>query len=489
MQQEIKEEVDLPYELAGTKRPISDLTVWLLALVRPLMRRTPYDTSTETGRSKERYRRVALTTLTSVGARGLGAFAALVSVPLTLSYLGRERYGVWMTISSIVAMLSFADFGMGNGLLNAVAVANGKNDRESMRKFVSSAFFLLSGTALLIAFLFTLAYPRVAWPALFNVTPGIARNESGPAVVALAACFIINLPLGIVQRIQVGHQEGFMSDLWQGIGSLLSLIAVLLGVHLKWGLPRLILAVSAAPVAATILNGVFLFGWARPWLLPRWDNFRWAAARTLASNGFLFFLLQIGYVVSFSSDNLIVAHVLGASAVPQYAVAQRVFLMVPLMQTTWLAPLWPAYGEAIQRGDNAWVRRTLKRSIMTVVVVSTGLSASLVAVSRPLFKLWVGPELVPPWPLAIGLALWAIVQAAGSAVAMFLNGSNALGFQIRLSIALILLATPLKILMCIHMGTSGIVWGALIAYFFVFSLPLWLVLPKMLSKHEEACTT
>jgi O-antigen/teichoic acid export membrane protein len=48
----------------------------------------------------------------------------VISVPLTLTYLGSERYGMWMAISSIVALLAFADFGLGNGLVNAIAVAS-----------------------------------------------------------------------------------------------------------------------------------------------------------------------------------------------------------------------------------------------------------------------------------------------------------------------------------------------------------------------------
>src|SRR5512133_170880 len=96
-------------------------TVGLLVVpvkVLPLLRLAPFDSSTEEGRSKERYRRVALTTVASVASRGIGLVTLLVSVPLTLTYLGAERYGMWMTISSLVAVLNFADLGMGNGLMN-----------------------------------------------------------------------------------------------------------------------------------------------------------------------------------------------------------------------------------------------------------------------------------------------------------------------------------------------------------------------------------
>ena len=68
-----------------------------------------FDTSIPEGRLKERYRRASLTVLTSSIAKGVSIVTMLISVPLTLSYLGVERYGMWMTISSFVLLLGFAD--------------------------------------------------------------------------------------------------------------------------------------------------------------------------------------------------------------------------------------------------------------------------------------------------------------------------------------------------------------------------------------------
>ena len=78
-----------------------------------LFRLRPFDTSTVGGRSIERYRRVALTTLSACLAKVIVALTLLVSVPLTLSYLGPERYGLSMTVGSFIAILSFSDFGIG----------------------------------------------------------------------------------------------------------------------------------------------------------------------------------------------------------------------------------------------------------------------------------------------------------------------------------------------------------------------------------------
>jgi hypothetical protein len=44
---------------------------------------------------------------------------------------------------------------------------------------------------------------------------------------------LINMPLGIIQRIQEGNQEGYMFQLYQIFGSVFSFIALLYVLNLK----------------------------------------------------------------------------------------------------------------------------------------------------------------------------------------------------------------------------------------------------------------
>src|SRR5690348_11551465 len=93
-------------------------------------------------RGAERNRRALLTGSVSTLARAVQVGTTLITIPLTLKYLGNERFGLWMTISSVMAMASFADFGVGNGVLNTVAKAFGKDNLVGIRMAVSSGFAL-----------------------------------------------------------------------------------------------------------------------------------------------------------------------------------------------------------------------------------------------------------------------------------------------------------------------------------------------------------
>ena len=120
-------------------------------------------------RGAERNRRALLTGGTSTLARVVQIGTSLITVPLTLKYLGNERFGLWMTISSVLAMAAFADFGVGNGVLNTVAKAFGKDDMEGVRKAVSSGFAVLNTIAALLLLSFFSIYRFVNWANFFHV--------------------------------------------------------------------------------------------------------------------------------------------------------------------------------------------------------------------------------------------------------------------------------------------------------------------------------
>jgi O-antigen/teichoic acid export membrane protein len=260
----------------------------LLQQYAGILRLKEFDTSTTEGRSRERYRRVALTAVSSAGAKIIAILTMLVAVPLTLHYLGSERYGMWMTINSIVAMMGFTNLGMGLGVMNSISEAQGREDRQAAVSYVSSGFLMLSAVALVLLIGFAVAYPVIPWQRVFNVTSRQAVREAGPAMAIFIACFAVNLPLGMVQQVQYGYQEGFINSLWESAGKVLGLMGLLLVIYLQAGLAWLVLALAGAPVLAWLLNSIVCYGFSRPYLRPSLQNYQGASARKVFHTGLFF---------------------------------------------------------------------------------------------------------------------------------------------------------------------------------------------------------
>ena len=235
--------------------------------------------------------------------------------------------------------------------------------------------------------------------------------------MTFAICFALNLPAGAIQRTQLALQEGFLTDLWQLLGSVMTLLSLLLGIWFRVGLPILVLAIAGAPVLATALNGIFFFGIRRPDLRPRWRLASLHTVKQIMSVGGLFFVLQIVVSLAFSADGFVVARATGAVNVPEYVIPQRMFSLITMAITMFLTPLWPAYAEAKSRGDGAWVKHTLYKSMTIALSISSIAAIGLLIVSRGLIHWWAGPTINPPMVLLAGLAVWTVMESCGNALA------------------------------------------------------------------------
>jgi O-antigen/teichoic acid export membrane protein len=444
------------------------------------------DLTTESGRARERFRRAALTTLASAASRGLSLGTNLISIPLTLNYLGPERFGLWVTIASANTLLDFADLGISNGLMNSIAGAIGEGDRARIRTAVSSAFFLLLGIGMVVAVLFLGLAPLLPWGRIFPAARPELLSEAVRACGVFAACFALNLPMGIVRRVQLGFQEGFLSNLWQCLASVLSLLALLLAIRMKAGLPLLVLGLTGAPLFALTLNWLHEFVVIRPWLRPAWSSFRWQTGRTLVHSGLLFVCMQISFLLFTVADPIIAATYLGLTAAAGFAVAQRLFLFQNSLQSLWLAPLWPAYAEAWARGDVRWVRRTLLRSALLAAASAAAVGLVLVVFRARIFPAWLRRDWFPPLSLSLGLALSMVALSTGSAFSMFLNGVNAIRQQAATTVAVMVLVTLLKVVLCRQLGDAGIPWGFVLGYVPIMAPFLWWLTRSLLRTKGES---
>lgn len=424
-----------------------------------------------TGGIHIRYRRALRSFSAAAGNSATSVVVSLLSVPLLLDHLGAERFGVWMTLYSLVALQGFMDLGIGNGLVTRLAHCSGRGDAEEARRLVSSAFLVVTLAALAIAAGFAAAYPLVPWDAAFNVADPAVAMEAAHAAAVLAACLVIGLPAGIARRAQAGYQREYVASLWEMGARWLGLACILTVAMLDGGLVWVALAVLGLPVLGAILNGAVFFGLSSPGLRPSPACLDAAATRSLLHSGFLFFVLQVVAALTFASDSVIVAQVLGPDQVAGFTVPRTLFqfLLMPIGLLT--APLWPAYGEALSRGETAWVRRTLLRSLGLTVALAGGGGLALVLAGDQVLHLWVGPAVAVDRATWAGFAVTGLVTAVGTAVSMVLNAALVVRFQVAVAIALCLCAVPLKILAAGHSGIAGMVWATGISYALVSLLP------------------
>jgi len=343
---------------------------------------------------------------------------------------------------------------------------------------------VLNTIAALLLLSFFSIYRFVDWANFFRVYSPQARAEAGPALAVFAVCFALNISMDVVQRVQLGLQQGYRYGLWLMCGSVTGFIGVLTGLWFHVSLPVLVTAIAGAPILATALNAIHFFGFIRPDLRPSWELVSRDVISQIAKLGGLFFVLQLAGAISFSADNFVIARTLGAVNVPEYAIPQRIFALVSMMSGMLVAPLWPAYGEAISRGHMKWVRHTLKTSLLLVLGATSAASFVLLLLSHRLIHWWVGSRIHPPFLLLLGIAMWTIVSCCGDALGVFLNGSSVIRFQVMVASVFGVGCLLTKIVLIRRFGIIGIPWATVAAYLLLNAAPFIWYLPILIKRMD-----
>ena len=68
----------------------------------------------------------------------------LLLVPVSLKCLTTGEYGIWLTLTSIIAWFISLDFGLGNGLRNKLAEALAVNDLKLAKIYTSTTYAYLT---------------------------------------------------------------------------------------------------------------------------------------------------------------------------------------------------------------------------------------------------------------------------------------------------------------------------------------------------------
>lgn len=374
----------------------------LLAVIRA----TPFETATAQGRSNERYRRIVLSTAAGGAARVIAVGVGLATVPLTLGLLGKTQYGVFSAVTALVAWVSLFDLGLLNGLVNRIAEADGRDDHGAARAFFSTAFVALSAIAAGLAAVSLVAVPLVPWSAVFAAGEAVAPRELTWAMGAALLVVIAPLPLSTVRQAYAGYQRSYVPSLFAALGSLLTLLCVVLAVRARAGLPVLVLALGAPTAIAAAANLAYMLGRDLPWLRPALRSVSAPSARRLAATSFPMFLYQAGGLLVNETQAIVLAHTAGLDVVAEYAIVWRIYAMAVSVIAMGTASFVPAFREAHERGDREWLTRSFRRLLALRTAAALATVPVLVLGGNLLLRLWLRRS-----DVQFGPAVWIAVGA------------------------------------------------------------------------------
>ena len=412
----------------------------------------------------ERTRLVQKNIILSFIIKGLSIAINLVFVPLTINYIDAERYGIWLTLSSIIVWFNFFDLGLGNGLRNKLVEAIVKNDVDEERRLISTTYVSLSVIALLITGIYLCVMPFIHWDTLLNVSTAY-REELKSLGLIIVIMFSLQFVLQLINTISLAHQKVFLTSFVFLIGSIFSLLFILI---LRSTIPGSILLVGTAMFAgnllALLLFSVHFFFFTRPDLLPRIKYFSRSSSDKLLSLGGKFFIIQISAIVQYQTTNVLISRSFSSTQVTEYNIAYRLFSILVMVFSIIIAPLWSAVTDAQSKKDYDWIKRTEKKLLFVWSILALS-GLALLALSNFLYKAWLGDAIRIPLTTSLGVMLYVVSMTFGMIYVYILNGLGLLKTQYYLSIITMIYFIPLAywLSVTLNWGVFGICLALILA--------------------------
>lgn len=338
--------------------PRLDLARERLRLVLHVIRLRPFDTGTAEGRSLERYRRIVLSTASSLIGRGIVTLVSLVTVPLMIGYLGKTEYGFWVAVNALVPWLALFEFGIGTGLVNPIAEAHGRDDREAARSYFTSAFLLLTAIAAGLLIVVAAALPLVPWSQVFGAPPTLSPRTVRACVGLAFTWMLIGLPAITATQAFAGYQRAYVAVPFPTVGALLSLAFLVAVVRTGGSIVGVFAAIGGGATIGAVAGMVVLVSRVMPWLRPSFAHVSRRAIRRLLATSVPLFLFQVGSLLVNQSQQLMLAHRSGLSMVAEYDLLFKVYALASTLVTMSTSSFGPSFRESYERGEHGWMRRT-----------------------------------------------------------------------------------------------------------------------------------
>ncbi|WP_117882543.1 lipopolysaccharide biosynthesis protein [Aureibaculum luteum] len=407
----------------------------------------------------------------SFAIKGLSIIVGFLMIRITLQYLDKTTYGIWLTLTSFLGWFAFFEIGLGSGLKNKLAEALANKDYVLARIYISTTYAILSIVIGVVAVLFLIGNFFIDWNYILN-TDEILAEELTSLTFIIFSFFFLSFVLSLIKTVLAADQRPAIAYALGPIGNVIMLIIIYVLTRTTEGsLIYLGWVLSAVPVTVIIVATIYFYQNDYKKMAPSIKFVKFKYAKDLLNLGFKFFLIQMSALVMFQSSNFIITQFYGPAEVTPFQIAYKLFSVITMIFTIIVAPFWVAYTDAWVTKDIDWIKRSTK-NLLYVWLGLFVMGIFLFLISDKFFEFWLSKKemegIIITTRLKVALLIYFLLFTFGGIFNMFINGVGKLSIQMYSLLigSLIFIPVAIFLIKYLHWGIESVVVASIIANFY-----------------------
>lgn len=394
--------------------------------------------------------------IASLFLKCINILTGLLLVPLTIDYVNSSKYGVWLTVSSIVLWLSYFDLGLIHGFRNKYTTAISQGKAQLAQEYLSTTYAIL---AIIFGLIFICILPLIHffnWSALLNLKD-FDEYELKQTFSLLIFFFCIDMVAKVFTTMLIAEQKPALATFIQTIGQ----VAALLGIYILTLFSRdeslTYLASILTGVPCLLLIIISFVGFTSRWhnnIRPSKKNIRFSLVKDILGLGGKFFVITVSMLFIYNLVNIILTRILGPESVTEYNIAYKMFGVIYMIVHIILTPFWSAFTDAYVKKDLLWMNRMMNKLEMLWFLCIPILFLML-CFSDYIYEIWLGKDIQIPLELSIAMSIYTLFEILGAIYMYLINGIGKVTLQLYIYACVAIVAIPLISFCCQTFGVSG----------------------------------
>lgn len=393
----------------------------------------------------------------------------LTLVPLTINYLNPTRYGIWLTLSSIIAWFSFFDIGFGHGLRNKLVEARALGDYRKAKTYISTTYCILTIIFLSIWLLFYVLNIFLDWNKILNVSL-IFDEELSKVALIVISFFCLQMILRTINTVIIADQKPAKASFFDMIGQVFSLLIVyILTISTKGSLIYLSIGLGGAQIFMLMVSSLFFYSRQYKFISPSFNYINFSLAKEIINLGFKFFIIQIGVIVIFQSNNVIITQVGSPEDVTIFNIAYKYLGVALTLFSIILSPFWSAITDAYVKEEINWILNLFNKFKIFKFLLFLFICL-MVAFSNFVYLKWVGERISVPIIISCFVGIYVYLMCLVVFNTQFINGFGKVKILMLSYLLAIIFHVPLAFYLGSFFGLIGVISSSSFFYIIIYLL-------------------
>ncbi len=314
----------------------------------------------------------------------------LISIPVSLHYLGTEKFGIWALVTQITGYMMLLEFGMSGASARHLSKCKDEINDGKYGSVIITSFkvYLYQGIGVLL-----IGFVVGMFGASFFNIPYTLRSDFRYVIFIQTVITFATLVARAPAAVLWCHQRHDIINVTGTICLIISIFALIACYKLGFGIysipiTHFITFIASFTIAIYFANKNGYF--------PRrknWGQYDKKIFHELFHCGSGLFIMNIGMQMISASQVLMLAKILGVEVAAIWSVGTKMYVLMQQIVTRVYNTCEPSFAEMIARGELVTLKKRASDMLLLSNTITAFGSIALICMNQSLIRVWLGDKI------------------------------------------------------------------------------------------------